>query len=127
MSETATDETAMVRRRNRKKKRRSRSYPLQIALAALSLFGAVWMLAVCIMWLVRPVTRGNEFGRNVAVMRERLARQRKVNADLQRRVAYLRTDEGAERLARKKGFHRPGEIVYLLPPSPGDPTDAWTR
>jgi len=123
------DETGAgaVRRRNRKKRRARRSYQLQIALAAVGVFGAVWLGAICVMWLVRPVARGNEYGRNVAVWRERLVQQRKVNADLKRRAAYLRTDEGAERLARRKGFHREGEIVYLLASSPGDPTDAWTR
>lgn len=120
-------ESAVARRRNRRKKRGRRSYPLQIGLAALGLFGTVWMLAIFVMWLVRPVARGNEYGRDVVVMRERLTQQKKVNANLRQRVAYLRTDEGAERLARKKGFHRKGEFVYLLPPSPDDQSDAWTR
>jgi cell division protein FtsB len=65
--------------------------------------------------VVHPYRLGNEVGQQVAVLREQYRRQEKENAVLRQRLAFLRSNEGAEVEARRAGFHRKGEIVYLLP------------
>ncbi len=65
--------------------------------------------------VVHPYRLSNEVGQQVAVLREQYKRQEQENAALQQRLVFLRSDEGAEVEARRAGFLRKGETVYLLP------------
>jgi hypothetical protein len=65
--------------------------------------------------VVHPYKLGNEVSQQVAVLREQYNRQEKENAVLRQRMAFLQSDEGAEVEARRAGYHRKGEVVYLLP------------
>lgn len=40
---------------------------------------------------------------------------KKQNADLRRRLAYLKTPEGIAQEARKQGFVKPGEVSLVIP------------
>jgi cell division protein FtsB len=47
--------------------------------------------------------------------RQELASLKKENAELERRIAYLKTPRGRAQAARKLGYVKPGEIIIVLP------------
>jgi len=47
--------------------------------------------------------------------KQELAWLKKENADLERRIAYLKTPRGRAQAARKLGYVKPGEIIIVLP------------
>ena len=110
-----------TRRLPSRRRRRPRIAGFALRIAGLALVG---VLAGCLLFplaskIVRPYRIENEVEAKVRVLEERLARQSAENAVLMRRIDYLRTDEGKEMLARRAGYHLPGETVFLLsaPPS----------
>jgi cell division protein FtsL len=127
------DEEYPPRPRNRpRKKRRLRSttqYVLRLAVLAVSGILAAYIAFCVIVKIVHPYQLGHEVGEQVATLRSKLTRENQENAALQERLQFLTTKEGAEVAARRSGYHRPGEMVYLMPddsPSPnvGDATGA---
>ncbi len=73
---------------------------------------------------VHPYKLGYEEAQKIAVMKEQLAQQKADNLSLKKRVAYLNTAEGAEVEARRAGWQKSGETVYLISkpqPTPGPP------
>jgi len=46
--------------------------------------------------------------------RQELASLKKENAELERRIAYLKTPRGRAQAARKLGYVKPGEIIIVL-------------
>ncbi len=97
-----------------RRRRRARSYPLQLAGAATLVAVAVWVLAVVVEKVAHPYWLGHTVGREVADLRAQLARQRARNALFRAQISYLRSAEGTETTARRAGWRRPGEEVYLL-------------
>ena len=70
-------------------------------------------------WVVgrawRPVKLySREYNETQALARQ-VADMKKENADLQRRISYLKTGEGSAQAARKLGWVKPGEITLVLP------------
>ena len=63
-----------------------------------------------------PYTLGDQQAKKVADLKNTLALQTARNADLYKDFDYLASDEGAETLARRQGYHLPGEQVYFLTP-----------
>jgi cell division protein FtsB len=110
--------------RRRKKRRLLSSTALyRLRLIGMGL-GGVFIAVIAFRILqkvVHPYQLGNEVGQQVAVLREQYNRQEKENAALRQRLVFLRSKEGAEVEARRAGFHRKGEIVYLLPTTPETP------
>lgn len=105
-------------RRRRRRRRRAGSYYLKIIVTVLGGMAAAGALFAFLSKVVHPYRLGYQVGQEVAAQRESLERQQRVNAQLRARVAYLKSEEGVEREARRAGYHRPGEIVYLMTPEP---------
>jgi cell division protein FtsL len=94
-----------------RRRRRQRSYFLQLALAASLVAAGAWLLVVVAEKVIHPYWLGHEVGQQVAQVREQVARQKARNAELRKQILFLRSEEGAEREARRRGFRRPGEEV----------------
>ena len=58
--------------------------------------------------------------RDVTTLRGKIAVQKARNASLRAQIAYAQSQEGAEAEARRAGFSRPGEQVYLLQEKPAE-------
>lgn len=98
----------------RRMPRRAGNYYLKIAgFAAVTLIGmyAAWAFAVKI---IHPYQMGWKVNQDVKKVETELNRQYAQNALLEKRLAYLKTPDGAETEARRAGYARPGERVYLL-------------
>lgn len=115
------DDTFSDRPRNlrRRKKRRlfSSTVLYYLRLFGIGMGGVLFAFVAFrfMLKVVHPYKLSSEVGQQVAVAREQYNRQEKENAALQQRLTFLRSKEGAEVEARRAGFHRKGEIVYLLP------------
>jgi hypothetical protein len=112
----------------RRRRRTGRSRLEQIVLVLLGLggtVGAAFLLFGFLSKVVAPYKLGYALSNDLAAKREELDRQLLENKKLSARLSYLKSEEGAERLARRQGYHRPGERVYLLretpPPVPPRP------
>lgn len=107
--------------------RRKRLNPwLQLAvLACVGMFGA-WAIFQIAIKVIHPYRLGFDEARRVAELREKLAKQTARNNELSKQVAYLHSSEGAECEARRLGYHRPGEVVYLLDQTAIEQTSAGT-
>lgn len=119
------DDTFQPRPRNRRRKKRGlRStlrYQLRLAVMAAGGILAAYIAFVLILKILHPYRLGHEVSSQVAILRTRLDREESENALLRRRILFLRTKEGAEVTARRSGYHRKGETVYLLPVAPDSP------
>jgi len=75
-------------------------------------------LATLVGFLAYPFLRQwritDALDRKVVEAREHLGRLQSENDAVEREVNFLRTDEGAETTARKKGYRRPGETIYRI-------------
>ena len=71
----------------------------------------VWAFVVKV---IHPYQLGWVVEKDIRVIRADLQKQNARNALLQKRLAYLKTPDGAETEARRAGFGRPGEMIYLL-------------
>lgn len=100
--------------RRRRRKRRPFPYPLRVALVMSAGMIVAWFSFQVLVKIVHPYQLGSEEARKVAELRARLNRQNQENVSLRAHIAFLKSDEGAEAVARRAGFHRPGEIVYFL-------------
>lgn len=104
-------------RSRRRTPRRAGNYYLKIAgffLASAVGIYAAWAFAVKI---IHPYQMGWKVEQDVRKVQGELKRQNAQNALLEKRLAYLKTPEGAETEARRAGYARPGEKVYLLRPA----------
>lgn len=106
------DET--VPRRSRRAPRRVVNYYVKLAgyIIAGGL-GAVLVWAFVVK-VIHPYQLGWAVEQDIRAVRADLRKQNARNAALQKRLAYLQTPAGAETEARRAGFARPGEMVYLL-------------
>lgn len=66
-------------------------------------------------WLSLPWAQGMQTSRKVRAHESRLRDRRAENARLRQHLAYLKSPEGIEALARSRGYHRADEQVYLEP------------
>jgi cell division protein FtsB len=73
-----------------------------------------WAMFQVLLKIIHPYKLGYEEAKKVANLRSRLENQQMANAALRRQVAYLQSEEGAEREARRQGYQRPGESIFLL-------------
>lgn len=101
-------------RSRRRTPRRAGNYYLKIVgfllVSAVGVYAA-WAFAVKI---IHPYQMGWKVEQDVKKVESELKRQHSQNALLEKRLAYLKTPEGAETEARRAGYARPGEKVYLL-------------
>lgn len=108
-----------------KKRRRPRRIPTPIlwlvTIATGGLFA--WGIFELMVRMVHPYQLGNQQAKKVDDLKLRLARQEARNTELRKDLEFLRSDEGAEALARSEGYHRPNETVYLIAPSGATPTN----
>ena len=104
-------------KRTRRRKRKS-SYGLQLVGATVLVALAAWMLFAFVEKAIHPYWLQHTVGRDVSVLREKIATQKARNANLRAQIAYAQSEEGAEALARRAGFSRPGEQVYFLQRKP---------
>ncbi len=105
---------ALRRRRQRSRRRRLSSYPLQLLGAATLVAVTLFVAVVVIEKAAHPYWLGHKVGQEVAALQSKLRAQQKRNASLRQEVRYLKSDEGAEVVARQAGYRRPGEQVLLL-------------
>lgn len=105
-------------RRRRRKKRRVLSYPIRLAGIGAAVVGGLWLMGTFVMKAAYPYWLGHDVGTQVAEARTRLKRQRAENEALRARIHYLRSEEGAETLARRAGWRRPGESVLFFSGKP---------
>lgn len=75
--------------------------------------GVVLGLILYVRWLSLPWSLGVQTNQEVRVLEARLRERRAENIYLIQRRSYLQSAEGIEALARSRGYHRPGEQVYL--------------
>ena len=113
-------------RRRKTRRRRAGNYYLRLAVLAIGGFAFAYALSLLLIKAIHPYKLGYDEAQKIAVLNEQLAARRAENAILQKRVAYLNTPEGAEVEARRAGWQKPGETVYLIappapPPSPAPP------
>ncbi len=113
---TAPPQTTAQRSRRRPPRRAGNYYLKIVGFVLVSAVGvyAAWAFAVKI---IHPYQMGWKVERDVKKVQSELKRQNTQNALLEKRLAYLKTPEGAETEARRAGYARPGEKVYLLRPT----------
>jgi cell division protein FtsB len=70
-------------------------------------------LALYVRWLSLPWSVGAVTSREVRQLESQLRERRAENARYSRHLAYLKSPEGIEALARSRGYHRADETVYL--------------
>lgn len=103
-----------------KRGQRRRRNRIPTPLRWLAMVGAgmlcAWLLFELMVKIVHPYQLGDQQAKKAQKLRQQLAQQEARNSELRKQVAFLRTDEGAEVLARRAGYHRPKEAVYLLAP-----------
>jgi cell division protein FtsB len=127
-----SDDAFSARPRNlrRKKKRRLLSSTAKYRLRLIGMgLGGVLFAFVAFRFMqkvVHPYRLGNEVAQQVEAAREQYNRQKKENAVLEQRLAFLRSKEGAEVEARRANFHLKGETVYLLPTPTAPETQSGT-
>ena len=105
-------------RRRKRRKRRGLSYPLRLAGAGAAALIGLWVTGIVVIKAAYPYWLGYDVGSQVAEARDQLRRQRSENETLRARIRYLRSDEGAETLARRAGWRRPGESVIFFAEKP---------
>jgi cell division protein FtsB len=103
--------------RRRRRRRRAAAYPLKLLAVAVAGSLGAWCLFLLLAKAAHPYLLGHEENKKVAALQERLDRQHAENVALRKRIAYLKSPEGAESEARRAGYHRPGEVVYLMDPA----------
>ncbi|MBC8142050.1 MAG: septum formation initiator family protein [Armatimonadetes bacterium] len=102
------------RRPRRRAPRRVVNYYVRIAgYATFGILGAflVWSF---VLKVLHPYQLSFTVGKEIRAAKADLQKQNARNAVLASRLAYLQTPEGAETEARRAGFARPGEQVYLI-------------
>ena len=119
--------------RRRKKRRLSSTFLFRLRLFGMALGGVIFAFAAFrfMQKVVHPYQLGSEVSQQVAVAHAQYRHQEQENAILQEQMMFLRSKEGAEVEARRAGFHRKGETVYLFPATQettdGSSTPANTR
>ena len=86
--------------------------------AGAAIAGSLVGLGLYVRLFAEPWTIGNQISQEVRLLDTQLQERRKDNARLQQQLDYLLSPSGVEALARSRGYHRPGEQVYLYPKSP---------
>ena len=79
------------------------------------IIGCLIGLVLYVRWLSVPWSVGNQVSQDVHALQLQWSRRRLTNLELQKRLTHLRSPVGIEALARSRGYHRPGEQVYLEP------------
>lgn len=109
-----------TRVRRRRAPRRVLNYYVRVAgFAAFGIAGAFLVWAF-VLKVLHPYQLGFAVGKEIRTANAELRKQNARNAELASRLAYLQTPEGAETEARRAGFARPGEQVYLIRPATPD-------
>jgi len=101
-------------RSQRRLPRRAGNYYLRLAGIAGGGCLIAYVLFIFIAKVIHPYQMGFSVERDIRTVRAELKKQQAKNTLLARRLDYLKTPEGAETEARRAGYSRPGEIVYLL-------------
>ena len=118
------DEFAAARRARRKSSRWKRPrrilgmwarVALLVGVIVVTVFVAVGLVAKA----TRPYHEAGDQNRQLAEVRSESEALDRENADLARRIAYLKTPDGVASEARKMGYLRPGEIPLMVEGQPG--------
>ncbi len=72
-------------------------------------------LFLYVRWLSLPWSLGVQTNHEVRILEARRHGLHAENVSLSKRRSYLKSSEGIEALARSRGYHHPGEQVYLEP------------
>ena len=72
-------------------------------------------LILYVRWLSLPWSLGAQTNREVRQLEVRLHERHTENVKYAQHLAYLKSSEGIEAIARSRGYHRAGETVYLQP------------
>lgn len=104
--------------RRKRKRRRRLSYPLRLTGVVAAGLLVLWAAGTALVKAAYPYWLGYDMGSRVAEARTRLKHQRDQNEALRARIRYLRSDEGAETLARRAGWRRSGESVIFFAEKP---------
>ena len=115
---TGSPDIRKTRRRRRRRRGRNALYPLRAAVVLVGGIGAAYLLFAFLNKAVHPYRLGFETRHQVRAARAELARQQAANEELRRRIAFLNSPEGAESQARRLGYYRKGETVFLLREEP---------
>ncbi len=102
-----------LKRRRRKPAWRRNIWPL-MKLAAVA---ALTFLAVntTVSWIAHPIKLLNTEYRETRQLASRLGELKEQNAMLERRIQHLKSPQGAEQVARRLGYVKPGEITLVIP------------
>lgn len=111
-----------ARRHSRRRGWRRSSYALQLLGAALAVAFTLFLGVLVIEKAAHPYWLGHQVGQQVATLKADLRAQQQRNDFLRQKVLYLTSDEGAEVIARRHFYRRPGEQVLLLPSGPAAAT-----
>lgn len=100
----------------RGRKSRSKKQPIHsLWLIGAGALGCLVGLVLYIRLFSVPWAVGNQVSREVRLLESQLNERRRENARLQEKLDYLSSRSGLEALARSRGYHHPGEQVYLYP------------
>ena len=102
------------KQRRQRRRRAKWLLPLRFATMTVAGMAGAWLLFQIMVKVVHPYRLGYEQAQKVAQLKEQLSNQESGNARLRSQVAYLQSEEGAETLARRAGYHRSGEVIYRL-------------
>lgn len=124
MSQTAELDPLLVRPLRRPERRRPRRRPrspvrarpaVVRAAVLIALAGLVFAFAGRIGGVaLEPVLATYRTGREIRRLEAVLAREQAVNAQLRADIAYLRTRDGVEQEARRRGWVRSGEVALTV-------------
>ena len=106
--------SSITSKRMTPRRRRVIWYPIRLIGVGVSGVLGAFLLFQLVVKVAHPYKLGDEEARRVSALRERLARQEQINDRLDARLKYLESDEGTETQARRAGYHREGEAVYML-------------
>jgi cell division protein FtsB len=101
-------------KRQQRRRRAKWLFPVRVATMMVAGMAGAWLLFQLMVKVVHPYKLGYEQAQKVADLKDEWERIEAGNVRLRQQVAYLQSPEGAETIARRNGYHRPGEIVYLL-------------
>lgn len=96
-----------------RKRRQQRQYLNPLWRVMAGVLGCLLGLVLYVRWLSLPWSVGTQVSRDVQGLQLQWRSQRLENARLRQRLIELRSPGGIEALARSRGYHRPGEQVYL--------------
>jgi cell division protein FtsB len=76
---------------------------------------AFFVVSAVVSWVAHPIKLLNSEYRETQRLACQLGDLKEQNAVLDRRIKHLKSAQGAEQVARKLGYVKPGEITLVIP------------